>query len=140
MTGVQTCALPICALTINTTYPAGTIVCIPETDTYFLVTDTFTTGSDPKNLFFESEDYFIESSEQVKQWYLDSAKEILNNLINIVDYDNKYSHNLYLSRSQANKRYINSCEEWDIKYRVHDEYYDYPLDEIMHNKIGRAHV
>ena len=87
----------------------------------------------PKNLFFELEDYFIESSEQVKQWYLDSAKEILNNLINIVDYDNKYSYNLYLSRSQANKRYINSCEEWDIKYRVHDECYDYPLDEIMHN-------
>ena len=40
-------------LTINTEYIQGTVVYIPEIDTYFLVTDTFTTGNDPKNLFFE---------------------------------------------------------------------------------------
>ena len=40
-------------LTINTEYTQGTVVYIPETDTYFLITDTFTTGNDPKNLFFE---------------------------------------------------------------------------------------
>lgn len=40
-------------LTINTEYTQGTVVYIPETDTYFLVTDTFTTGENPAGLFFE---------------------------------------------------------------------------------------
>ena len=40
-------------LTINTEYTQGTVVYIPETDTYFLVTDTFTTGEDAKEIFFE---------------------------------------------------------------------------------------
>ena len=40
-------------LTINTEYTQGTVVYIPETDTYFLVTDTFTTGENPLEIFFE---------------------------------------------------------------------------------------
>ena len=40
-------------LTFNTEYTQGTVVYIPENNTYFLVTDTFTTGKNPLTIFLE---------------------------------------------------------------------------------------